>query len=292
MLNILENNLLKVTASCNGGELHSLFNKSNNTEYLWNGNPEFWKYHAPILFPIIGKVKDNTYTIDNKSYTLPQHGLARTSTFNIIESSNTILSYELVYSEDSLKVYPYKFKLIISYELCANTIKVSYTVKNMDSKTIYFSIGAHPAFMCPIKENESIDDYYFEFSKSEEATLMELSPTTGLYTKNRLVNPCQGNILNITKDLFKNDALVFDSLNSTSVSLKSRKNNLSLTMDFENFTHLGLWSIPSGCPFVCIEPWFGHADFEDFNDEFKNKAGIQKLDIDKEFRCSYKLTIV
>ena len=292
MLNILENNKLKLSASSNGGELHSIFNKVTNTEYLWNGDPTFWKYHAPILFPIIGKVKDNTYYVDKKAYTLPQHGLARTSAFKLIESTNNKLSYSLEYSKDTLEVYPFKFILVISYELCDNTLKISYKVTNVDDKPIYFSIGAHPAFMCPLKDNESLDDYYFEFEKVETNTLMDLSPTTGLYSKNRLPNPCNAKVLNLSNDLFKDDALVFDNLNSNSISLKSKKSNSCLSMNFEGFTHLGLWSIPSGCPFVCIEPWFGHADFEDSTGDFKSKVGIQSLDIGKEFNCSYTLTII
>ncbi len=292
MLNTLENNKLKLSASSNGGELHSIFNKSTNTEYLWNGDSTYWKYHAPILFPIIGKVKDNTYFVDNIPYTLPQHGLARTSNFNIVENTDTKITYSLEYSQDTLKVYPFKFILLISYELSDNNLKVTYTVKNIDNKTIYFSIGAHPAFMCPLKENESIDDYYFEFNNIETETLMDLSPTTGLYSNNRLPNPCQGKILPLSKDLFKDDALVFDKLNSTSISLKSKNTTSCLSMNFEGFTHLGLWSIPSGCPFVCIEPWFGHADFYNSTGDFKTKPGIQTLEKDKDFNCSYTITIV
>lgn len=291
MISILENNLIKITASTSGGELHSIIGKNTNTEFLWTGNPEYWKYHSPILFPIVGKVNNGKYFIDNKCFELPQHGLARLQEFKLICASNDKLTYELIYSEDTLKIYPYKFSLKISYELIDNSVKVSYIIKNIDNQEIYFSIGAHPAFICPMQANETIDDYYFEFNVEETDSIMELNPINGLYTHNRLNNPCKGKILPISKDLFKNDALVFDRLKSNDITLKSKNHNMSLSMNFEGFPYLGLWSIPTGAPFVCIEPWLGHADFEDFTGNFKSKAGVQKLDINKEVTYSYTIII-
>lgn len=291
MLHLLENNFLKVTASNYGGELHNILGKKNNTEFLWNGNPDFWKYHAPILFPIVGKVKNGKYTIDNTTYELPQHGLARINEFNLLDKSDTKISFELQYNESTLQIYPYKFSLIISYELIENTIKVSYIVKNLDDKSIYFSIGAHPAFMCPINENESITDYFFEFSKKETADLITVDMSAGLISHNTIPYLKDENIINIKDDLFKNDALIFHNLDSEIVSLKSKNHSTSISMDFSDFPYIALWSMQNGAPFVCIEPWFGHSDFVDFDDDFKNKPGVKKLEINNEFICSYTLII-
>lgn len=291
MLFTLENNNIKITAHTNGGELHNLTSKKTNTEYLWNGDATYWKYHAPILFPIVGKVKDGKYLIDGQTYELPQHGLARVREFNMINQNENEISFELSYSEDTLKVYPYKFSLIISYTLLDNGVKISYTVKNLDDKKIYFSIGAHPAFMCPVDTTKSQTDCYFEFNEIENTSKMLLDTQTGLFSHNREECLKNTNKIQITKDLFKDDALIFDDLKSNTVTIKSTNDTRSLSMNFEGFPYMALWSQPTGAPFVCLEPWYGHADYSDFTGEFKDKEGVESLDIDKTFSCSYTVTI-
>lgn len=290
MLYTLENESTKITASTYGGELHSLISKENGTDFLWDGNPEYWKYHAPILFPIVGKVNNGEYRACESIYKLPQHGLARVSDFKMIDKTKDSITFELKYSNDTLKVYPYKFSLQIKYNLIKSGIKVTYTVKNLDDKTIYFSIGAHPAFLCPIEENETMNDYYFEFNKKETTDIMILNKD-GYFNHERKDYLNNENIIPLSKDLFADDALVFDCLKSNKISLKSKNHNKSITMDFEGFPFMGLWSKAEGAPFVCIEPWYGHADYSDFTGEFKDKAGIQKLDVTSTFECSYTLTL-
>lgn len=291
MLQIIENDFLKICSSSKGGELHSIKSKNSNTEYLWTGNAEYWKYHAPILFPIVGKVKDGKYMVNGETYELPQHGLARISQFELTEESKNKVTYKLVYSEDSLKIYPFKFSLYISYELIDNSLKVSYKVVNLDDKEIYFSIGAHPGFMCPLKENEKLDDYYFEFNKSETAELITLDTSAGLISHNTIPYLENENSIALSKELFKDDALIFKNLDSNMISIKSKNHNQILSVDFTGFPYIGLWAMPTGCPFVCIEPWFGHADFVDFDGEFKDKAGVESLEIGKEFNCSYSIIV-
>ncbi|MDU1054254.1 aldose 1-epimerase family protein [Clostridium baratii] len=290
MLYTLKNSTIKITASTYGGELHNLTSGKTNTEYLWNGDSTYWKYHAPILFPIVGKVKDGEYRACGQTYKLPQHGLARVSEFNMIDKTDDSITFELKYSEDTLKVYPYKFSLRINYTLIDNGVKVTYSVKNLDDKIIYFSIGAHPAFMCPIEKNETMNDYYFEFNEVENKSIMLLN-SNGYFKHEKEPYLNNSNIIPLSKEVFKNDALVFENLKSNKISLKSKNHNKSLTMDFTGFPYMGLWSKATGAPFVCIEPWFGHADFYDFSGEFKEKEGIQSLDVNDTFTCSYTLTI-
>lgn len=288
MLYTLENEILKITASTTGGELHNIINKKDNTEFLWNGNEEFWKYHAPILFPIVGKVNNGKYRVNGETFELPQHGLARTSEFTMIEKSYNNITFELKYSDESLKVYPYKFSLKITYTLVNNGIKVNYSVDNLDHNTIYFSIGAHPAFMCPIENNETMADYYFELNKKETSSIILLNEQ-GYLLSERQAYLNDSNIIPLSKEVFKNDALVFDDLKSTIISLKSKNHNKVLSMDFTGFPYMAIWSKPTGAPFVCIEPWYGHADFATFQGELKDKAGIEKLEVGKTFNCSYTI---
>ncbi|MGG5460331.1 aldose 1-epimerase family protein [Clostridium sp. B9] len=288
MIYNLENEHLNISLSNHGGELHSIKGKKDNTEFLWTGDEAYWKYHAPILFPIVGKVFDGKYIVDGQTYELPQHGLARVRDFEMIEKTSNSVSFELKYSEDTLKVYPFKFSLVIKYTLNDKNLKIDYIVKNLDNKEMFFSVGAHPAFMCPI-ENDNFEDYYFEFDKKENASLMQLT-NTGYFSKEEIPFLENENKINLSFDLFKNDALVFKNLNSTKISLKSKNHNKYLEFDFNNFPYLGLWTKATGAPFVCIEPWFGHADFDGFQGEFKDKAGIQSLMPNKSFSCSYNIS--
>ena len=286
----LENDFIKITLCDAGAELHSIKGKKEDVEFLWNGNEEHWKYHAPVLFPIVGKVVDNKYAVEGSTYSLPQHGLARVSKFEKIHSCETSIKFKLDYSEETLKVYPFKFSLEIEYTLDKDSIIVDYKVINVDNKNILFSIGAHPAFMCPIFSNESFEDYYFEFNEKETASTMKFSEL-GYLTHEEAAYLKDENIIPLSLEVFKEDALVFSNMKSNKIALKSKNHSKFVEFDFTNFPHLGLWSKPTGAPFVCIEPWFGHADFEDFRGEFKEKAGIISLEENNSFTCSYIMKI-
>ena len=169
-------------------------------------------------------------------------------------------------------------------------VETSYEVINKDNKDIYFSIGGHPAYMCPINQGESFEDYYFEFDKVEKSSKILLN-SNGLFTKNKELFMEDSKELPLSIEIFKDDAIVFNDLKSNKISLKSRKSDKSVTMDFSGFPYLGLWTKPTGAPFVCIEPWFGHADYEDFNGDFKDKEGINKLAVGKSFKAAYLVTV-
>ena len=290
MIYSLENEKIKITASEHGGELHSITGKKEGTEYLWNGNPEYWKYHAPHLFPIIGKLKDSKYRVDGKEYELPSHGLARISQFTLLSQSNESITFELKFSDKSLEVYPYKFSLQVTYTIKENSVKVSYKVINLDDKKIYFSIGAHPAFMCPIEKTEILEDYYLKFNERENSSIMCFDKNT-YFTHEKKDYLTNSDVIELKKDIFKDDALVFDDLKSNKITIKSKNHNKSLSVEFDGFPYMGIWAPADGAPFVCIEPWFGHADYGDFNGDFKDKEGIMFLEEGKEFNCSYIISI-
>lgn len=245
MIYSLENSTVKITACTHGGELHSLTSKEDGTEYLWNGNTEYWKYHAPILFPIIGKVMDSKYIVDRKVYELPAHGFGRTSEFELLEMENDFITFHLKYSEDLLKLYPYKFSLYITYTLQENSVKVTYTVLNLDDKEIHFSIGAHPAFMCPIEKDDLLENCYLEFNKNETISVYGVNKDVYLSRKTEgFFN--NENILSLSKKLFKNGLLMFNGLKSNNVAIKSNNNNKSLSVEFDEFPYLCLWAPESG----------------------------------------------
>ncbi|MCR5834200.1 MAG: aldose 1-epimerase family protein [Selenomonadaceae bacterium] len=283
MLHILKNNYLQIAVSDRGAELKSI-TAADGTEYLFDSNPTWWKYSSPILFPIVGKLIDNKYRVDGKEFSLPGHGFGRTSDFEFVSGSDSSLTFKLVWNDETLKVYPYKFNLEISYELKDNEIKFIWKVTNVDDKEIYFSIGAHPAFRCPIVDGENFDDCYLEFNKPEKSARIPLN-ANGTFSKKRIPT-LDGTELNLNYDLFKGDALVFDDMKSDEVTIRSRKSDKSLTVRAKNFPYWGIWTpAQGGAPFVCIEPWHGHADDENFTGDFKDRAGTNKLAAGETFNA-------
>lgn len=286
----LRNDNIEVEILKSGAELKSMKRVGDDTEYIWTGDPAYWKRHAPVLFPIVGKVVNDEYEFRGRKYHLGQHGFARDMDFDIVNLSKNEVVLGLASNSETLELYPFRFELLITYTIVESQLSIKYTVKNLDDQTIYFSIGAHPGFNCPLKEGESFDDYYFEFEAEENA---EITPLTsqGLLNRAKKAYPIKNKIIEINDELFKDDALVFDHLNSKSITLKSHKSDYRVQVDYEGFPFLGLWSMPSGAPFVCIEPWVGHADYEDFRGDFKDKEDQVCLDVLLSYSCEFKITI-
>ena len=288
-MHTLQNDVLKITVAERGAELKSITALADGTEYLFDSDPTWWKYSSPVLFPIVGKVKDGKYRAEGKDFELGQHGFARTSNFWLVDATENILTFALESNAATLKVYPYKFRLEISFELIGNEIKVGWKVTNVDDKDIYFSIGAHPAICCPIAYRENFEDCYLKFNKPEKSARLLLT-ADGL--SHERIPTLDGTELNLTYDLFKGDALIFDDLKSDEVSVCSRKSSKSLTIRAKNFPYWGFWTpAQGGAPFICIEPWHGHADYKDFAGELKDKEGIIKLATNETFQTEMSFII-
>jgi len=289
MMTIIENELIRVKIASEGAELTSLKLKEDNQEYLWQADPKYWGRHAPVLFPIVGKVKNDHYKVDGETFNLTQHGFARDNEFDLVEQEEQRVVYRLASNKELLKKYPYQFELEIEYKLVANRVEITYNVKNKDQKTIYFSIGAHPAFNWPLEEGETIEDYYLEFEENEEisASLLDeglLSDTTVEFLANNNSKP-------LAEGLFRNDALILKGLKSKSVALKSKSSDRGVKVEFTGFPYMGIWSPPAGAPFICIEPWYGVADLKDSDGNLKTKEGIEVLQPEAEFSCTYSISI-
>ena len=285
----LQNEVLKITVAERGAELKSITALADGTEYLFDSDPTWWKYSSPVLFPIVGKVNGGKYRTEGKEFKLGQHGFARTANFWLVDATDKNLIFALESNAATLKVYPYKFRLEISFELIGNEVKVGWKVANVDDKDIYFSIGAHPAICCPISYRENFEDCYLKFNKPEKSARLPLT-TNGL--SHERIPTLDGTELNLTYDLFKGDALIFDDLKSDEVSVCSRKSSKSLTIRAKNFPYWGFWTpAQGGAPFICIEPWHGHADYEDFAGELKDKEGIIKLAANETFQTEMSFII-
>ena len=288
-MQILKNNQLTVKINPKGAELSSLFNNENQTEYLWNADPAFWGKSSPVLFPIVGSLKNNIYRFEGKKYTLPRHGFARDREFIVEKSEENSVTFLLTYDENTLKVYPFKFEFRLIYSLENNTMAVTYSVKNIGENKMYFSVGGHPAFAVPLAEKSTYYDYYLEFNKTETFKRWGLT-TDGLIEAQPIDFLAYTNKLNLTKELFYDDAIVFKKLESTFVTLKSDKTNRQLKFDFKGFPFVGIWAAKDA-DFVSIEPWCGIADAENHNQELTEKEGMNCLDIGDIFEKTWRVTI-
>ncbi len=279
MLHYLENNFLKISVDTHGAELSSIFNKKENKEMLWQGNPEFWGRRSPILFPVVGKYKNGKTTYQGKEYSLPQHGFARDSEFTLVEESENKLTFELSGNEETLTKYPFNFRLTCSFLLKNNTIVVGWNVENTDDKTIHFSIGAHPAFYC--EKSKTV------LSMNGENLKFSLVNSDGLYTPEKYDVE---NSFILHDNIFDKDALIIENSGVTEVSLADNgKNYLTVKFDAPLF---GIWSpTKKNAPFVCIEPWYGRCDGADFNGDITEREWSNTLSVNENWYKEYEITI-
>ncbi|WP_435133280.1 aldose 1-epimerase family protein [Formosa sp. A9] len=287
----LQNNLLKITVNQTGAELCDISSIKNKTNFMWDANPDIWGSFAPNLFPVIGSLKNDHILIDNKPYAIPKHGFVRrNSDITLEKQSDDELVFNLKYNTELLKIYPYKFDFKIAFKLQDNTLTVSHYIENLDNKTMYFSVGGHPAFKCPVFKDEAYTDYYLEFEHEETAESYVLNMEKGLITDQTFSIISNQNTIPLRYDLFNNDALIFKALSSRKVSLKSKNHGNILAVRYPDFPYLGIWAKPNA-NYVCIEPWLGIADHENHNLDFTQKEGIQQLAPSKVFQASYSIEI-
>ncbi|EKY5045156.1 aldose 1-epimerase family protein [Listeria monocytogenes] len=286
----LENEVLLVEMKTAGAELTRIFHKDTGLEYLWNADSKFWGRHSPVLFPTVGRLVEDTYLVDGKPYHLGQHGFARDRDFQVVEQTEKSVRFELDADEDSLAVYPYKFKLSIIYTIEKNTVAVSYEVENTDNKRIYFSIGAHPAFNLPLTDGTTFEDYYLDFGTEENLETLCLEGPYRSGEIKKVVDEA-ARYLPLNYDLFKNDALIFEALKQKEMTIKSDKTPRFVKVSFPEFPFVGVWTAKAGTPFLCIEPWYGIADGAGESVELRDKAGIEHLEPEAVFASEYEITV-
>lgn len=289
MMVTIANEHLTVIISSKGAELQSIYNKQEQLEYMWSGDAAFWGKKSPVLFPIIGTLKNDTYYFNDKTYQLGRHGFARDMEFTVTEQTGSAVRFTVESNEVTLAKYPFAFRFEVKYELNGSSVKVTYSVSNTGKSAMYFSVGGHPAFKLPIAEGVNYNDYYLEFNQPEHAGRWPISKDGLIETKPvDLLNNTDR--LSLTKELFEKDALVFKGLSSNSVTLKSDKNTHGLSFDFTGFPYLGVWAAKNA-DFVCIEPWCGIADSVNTDQQLVNKEGIHILQPAKNFERTWSVTM-
>ena len=279
MLHYLENDILKITVDTHGAELSSIYRKDERREMLWQGDPEFWGRRSPVLFPVVGKYKNGKTTYEGKEYFSGQHGFARDSEFTLVEKTESKLSFELLSNEETLKQYPFRFRLVCSFELNNDKIIVGWNVENIDEKTIYFSIGAHPAFYC--RKGETV------LTMNGKNIKYSLINSNGLYTPKKYDVE---NSFVLHDNIFDNDALIIENSGVNEISLiNNDKKYLTVKFDAPLF---GIWSpTKKNAPFVCIEPWYGRCDAEDFEGDITEREWGNSLEVGETWYKEYEIII-
>ena len=270
----LENEHIKASFAKKGAELQSVLNKKNNTDYLWNGNPAHWGKFSPVLFPIVGALKDNTFYYENKEYKLSRHGFARDHEFQADQSGMDEVTFTLSHNEGTLKIYPFKFILQLRYKLSESVLSCTYQVSNPDHQPLLFSIGAHPAFKVPFESGLEYTDYFLEFNKDNFLSYHKIDHD--LIANETVDVELKDNKLPLRHELFYEDALVFKSLKSDCISIRSHKSPNGLHFRFKDFPFFGIWAAKDA-DFLCLEPWCGIADGLDHTQKLEEKEGIMRL---------------
>ncbi|MBO6233522.1 MAG: aldose 1-epimerase family protein [Clostridia bacterium] len=277
--------MIKIKCLEHGAELTSI--KVDGIEKLHQGNEVldengkvYWGRHAPILFPIVGKLKDNKTQINGNIYEMTQHGFARDMDFEDLGNNK----YLLKSNSETLKKYPFKFELYIEYKINQNELTTEYTVINKDEKDMLFGLGGHPAFIC----DYSTGDYELKFDKKED-NIEFYKLQDGLIKTEPIPSILEDNKIKLDKDIFNEDAIILKNINSNKIALNNaRENKKELEFNFEGFPYLAIWS-KKGAPFVCIEPWQNHTDSVNSNGKFEEKENILKLKKEEKFNCKYKV---
>ncbi|WP_353151389.1 aldose 1-epimerase family protein [Flavobacterium sp.] len=278
----ISNSQLTATINTLGAELISLV--KNNKNYIWQVDEMYWNKTSPILFPIVGRLKNDSYTFNAKTYQLPRHGFARNLEFSFDKKSDSQVIFELNETEETKAMYPFTFKLLVAYTLIGNELVMEYFLRNQSDEVLPFSIGAHPAFA--IEGN--FENYSLQFNKKDlfETHHLENESFNGKTTLVDTIN----NSIALNYALFEKDALVFKQLNSNEVTLKNKDKTI-LKVNYDHFPYLGIWT-KQNAPFLCIEPWCGLADDINHNGNLEEKEGMNHLPAGEDFLRAIRIEIL
>lgn len=284
----IKNENYEVTFVEKGGEIFSFTNLKNGIQYMYQGDSKYWSGKNPTLFPMVGSTFTGSYEIDGKTYSMKNHGIIRYATLKCTNKSEKSITFTLESDEETLKVYPFKFKYEVTYTLNENTLDIVYHITNKDKDVMPFAFGLHPGFKVPLHENETFEDYKVEFEKDEHMKQI-------IFDKNKKEKPYIKDIKMKTwnlnyDDIEKHETLVYTDLNSKYVTLSGKEGN-GVKVTCDGYPFFAIWTAERNAPFICLEPWYSHDDYEVVNVEFKNREGMKQLNSGETFVTSYSITV-
>ncbi|MDF7638891.1 aldose 1-epimerase family protein [Lactobacillus sp. ESL0791] len=285
----IQNNFLKVVISSKGAEIQSVKSQLTDFEYIWQADPQVWGRHAPVLFPIVGHLKNDEYTYQGKTYHMTQHGFARDNEFTVERHTAESITLLLKDTEQTRAVYPFKFELRVNYNLLNNLLEENFSVVNKSDREMIFGIGGHPGFNVPVNDSCRKEDFYFTTLPSVARVKIPLKGPFLDWDNRYLAST--NSLITLSDHLFKNDALIFQ--------LRGHDNKVSLRTDLSDYhvnvwtrdaPFVGIWSqYPKTANFVCVEPWWGVADKTDTDGKLETKFGMNHLEEGQSFDAGFSM---
>lgn len=292
MLYTLENDLLKVTVDTFGAEIKSVINKKTNQEYIWCGDPAIWGRTAPVLFPFVGTCNNKKYTFEGKDYPMTSHGFARDKEHTVVNCSKTEILFSLKDSAETYENYPFHFEFFNGYRLEGNTVSVIWKVSNpgqdREDQNLYFSVGAHPAFVCPIHGEANKAGYSLYFEGASE--IRHHGNLTGTCTHEDLTLPLENNRVVLTPEFFDRTTYIIEGKQTGCVGVEDPSGHRFITVRFDT-PLFAVWSPErKNAPFFCIEPWYGRADYNDFEGDLPSREYGNVIGAGEEFNNVYTIS--
>lgn len=298
MRTFLENDILKVEIDTFGAEVKSVIAKANMREYMWYGNPKFWGRTSPILFPFVGSLKNKRYNWKGIEYEMGQHGFARDNEFEVESQTDDTIWFAFSSNEETLKKYPFEFRLFVGYTLVEDTLKVIWKVVNPADDTMYFSIGAHPAFLCPVHtgtvagagyEEGTKEGYHLYFKGVDEIHHHGNDVKTGMALREDIILKLEDHRAIITKDFFDRCTYMIEGNQTKCVILEDEEKDPIVELRFDT-PLFGIWSPEKkNAPFLCIEPWYGRCDADDFEGDISMREFTNVLAAGETFTGGYEM---
>ncbi len=286
----IKNNMIEVVISDHGAEVQCVKGAHTGEEYMWQADPEIWGRHAPVLFPIVGRLKNDEYKYQGKTYHMGQHGFARDCDFEVENHTQESITFLLKDNEKTREMYPFKFEFRVNYNLMNNLLEENFSVVNKSDETMIFGVGGHPGFNLPVNNGEEKEDYYFDMHPSIARVKI---PLKGAYLDwNNRSLASTDSFIGLSDELFKDDALIYELHgHDNKVSLRTDKSKFHINVWTRNAPYVGIWSqYPNTANYVCIEPWWGIADREDADGELEHKYGMNHLEPGKEYQAGFSIT--
>jgi len=293
MIYTIKNSLLTAKINTLGAELVSVKSNATDVEFIWQGDEKYWSSHSPILFPFCGRLHEQKYLYKNEEFSIKKHGFAKFSEFIAINIKDSEISFKLSNNEETLSLFPFEFDFVVKYKLKENNLQVQFQVNNKSKSKMYFSLGGHPAFNCPLNSHLNFDDYYLEFSNKEyiqrifSENALSIEQTTNF-------EKIKNGVLPLEHSLFDNDAIFLDLYQGKDkIILKSDLSKERIEMTFNEMTCVGLWHKNlSDAPYVCIEPWHGFPGREGIIEDIEKMKETIVLDSGSAYSNSFEIKFV